>query len=81
MTVVTTADLLYDPNEVGSDLVVLCWISQGPRADDAGFDPLPGDPVRVTDADGEDLTARVVRRDDNRVWVRLDVPGLLSQLA
>ncbi len=81
MNSVVVADLIYDPNDVGSDLVVLCWISQGPRAGDSAFDPRPGDRVQVTDADGEDLVARVVRRDENRVWVQLDVPGLMSRLA
>ena len=31
-------DLLYDPNELGADWVVECWISQGPRATDATLD-------------------------------------------
>ena len=35
-------DLEYDPNEVGGDMVVECWISHGPRAGDAAFDPQPG---------------------------------------
>ncbi|MCR1782322.1 hypothetical protein KVF89_07240 [Nocardioides carbamazepini] len=74
-------DLIYDPNEVGADLVVLTWISQGPRSGDATFDPQPADLVRVTDVDGEDLRARVVGRDGNRVWVRLDVPGLIAHPA
>ena len=38
-------DLKYDPNEVGGDMVVECWISYGPpaRADDPSFDPRAGE--------------------------------------
>lgn len=32
-------DLRYDANGVGADLVVETWISHGPRANDAVFDP------------------------------------------
>ncbi len=78
MGVMTTADLIYDPNEAGADLVVTCLISQGPRADDSTFDPQPSDVLLVTDADNEDLPARVVRRDGNRVSVQLIVPELLT---
>lgn len=76
MTVMTAADLIYDPNEVGGDLVVACLISQGPRADDPSFDPRAGDALVATDVDGEDLRASVVRRDGDKVWIRLDVPEL-----
>lgn len=78
MDVMTMADLIYDPNEVGADLVVTCLISQSPRASDNSFDPQPSDMLLVTDADGEDLRARVVRRDGNRVSVQLIVPELLT---
>lgn len=78
MGVMTTADLIYDPNEVGPDLVVTCLISQSPRAADPTFDPQPSDLLLVTDADGEDLRARVVRRADNQVAVQLIVPELLT---
>ncbi|MFT4293823.1 MAG: hypothetical protein QM582_00220 [Micropruina sp.] len=74
----STADLIYDPNEVGADLVVTCLISQSPRATDTTFEPQPSDILLVTDADGEDLRARVVRRDGNQVSVQLIVPELLS---
>ncbi len=74
----STADLIYDPNEVGADLVVTRLISQSPRATDLTFDPQPSDILLVTDADGEDLRARVVRRDGNRVAVQLIVPELLT---
>ena len=78
MDVMESADLIYDPTEVGADLVVLCWISQGPRSEDGSFDPQPSDVVSVTDADGEDLWARVIRRDGNRVWVQLAGPGIAA---
>jgi hypothetical protein len=75
------ADLVFDPNDVGPDCVVECWISQGPRAADPSFDPQPGDRVSVVDEDGETLAGRVVTRDGNRVWVQVEIPGLLSQSA
>lgn len=74
-------DLVFDPNDVGPDCVVECWISQGPRAGDVSFDPQPGARVTVIDEDGETLTGRVVGREGNRVWVRVDIPGLVSQSA
>lgn len=78
MGVMTVADLIYDPNDVGSDLVVVCLVSQSPRSDDPSFDPQPGDVVGVTDIDGEDARARVVRRDGNLVWVQLDLRGVVA---
>lgn len=66
-------DLWYDANTVGADLVVVCWISHGPRADDAGFDPQPGDHVRVGDDEEPPLPARVVRRDGDRVTVQVQL--------
>ena len=74
-------DLVFDPNDVGPDCVVECWISQGPRAHDQSFDPLPGDRVTLVDEDREVLRGRVTSRDANRVWVQVDIPGLLSQSA
>jgi hypothetical protein len=70
------ADLTFDPNEVGADCVVECWISQGPRANDASFDPLPGERVTLVDDDGESARGRVTSRDGNRVWVQVEIPGL-----
>jgi hypothetical protein len=32
----------YEPNQVGPDFVVECWISHGPRAEDDEFDPPTG---------------------------------------
>lgn len=75
------ADLVFDPNDVGPECVVECWISQSPRAADPSFDPQPGDHVTVIDEDGETLAGRIVTRDDNRVWVQVEIPGLLSQSA
>lgn len=74
-------DLVFDPNDVGPDCVVECWISQGPRAADPTFDPQPGLRVTVIDEDGETLTGRVVMREANRVWVQVEIPGLLSASA
>ena len=44
-------DLWFDPNQVGGDLVVECWISHGPRADDRGSILSQGDTVLVGDDD------------------------------
>ena len=74
-------DLEYDPNEVGGDMVVECSISQGPRADDAAFDPQPGDWIVVGDDEEAPRKARVVRRDTNRVWVQVNLPGAAQALA
>lgn len=70
-------DLWYDATCVGADLVVETWISHGPRNEDAEFDPQPSDWVLVGDDEEPPLRARVVRRDNNRVWVQLDL-GLVS---
>ena len=64
-------DLWFDPNQVGGDLVVECWISHGPRAGDRAFDPQPGDTVLVGDDDEAPLSARVTRREADRVWVQV----------
>ena len=66
-------DLGFDPNDVGTDLVVECWISQSPRAADRMFDPQPGDWLVVGDDEGTPLRARVTQRDGNRVWVQIDL--------
>ena len=65
-------DLRFDPNDVGPDLVVECWISQSPRASDESFDPRPGDWILVGDDEGDPFAARVTERDGNRVWVQID---------
>ena len=78
---VRTFDLEYDPNEVGGDVVVECWISHGPRADDVAFDPLPGDWLVVGDHDAAPRRARVVRWEANRVSVRLNLPGAAHGVA
>lgn len=67
-------DLSYDPNEVGGDMVVECWISQGPRAGDPSFDPQPGDWVQAGDEELPPRRGRVIRRQDHRVWIQLDLP-------
>lgn len=74
-------DLSFDPNEVGPDLVVECWISQSPRAGDGAFDPQPGDTVAVGDDEGPPLQARVTRRDGNRVWVQVQLPPATDAVA
>lgn len=70
------ADLLYDPNGIGPDCVVECWISHGPRADDRSFDPRPGDQVSLIDDDDEPLRGRVFRREGNVVWVQVHLPAV-----
>lgn len=64
-------DLWYDATTVGSDLVVSCWISHGPRAGDSGFDPQPGDLLLVGDDEEPPLKARVIRRQGDRVDVQV----------
>ena len=75
MTLVETSppDLWFDPNAVDDSLVVECWISHGPRASDAGFDPSPGDRVTLDDGDGEPLRGSVLSRAGDRLTVRLDL--------
>ncbi|HXR23425.1 MAG TPA: hypothetical protein VN786_12785 [Acidimicrobiales bacterium] len=74
-------DLTYDPNEVGGDLVVECWLSHSPRANDADFDPQPADIVTVGDDEERPLRGRVVRRDGNRVWVQLELAAATHAVA
>lgn len=74
-------DLWFDPNTVGADLVVETWISHGPRRDDPGFDPKPGDGVLVGDDDDEPLAARVIGRDADRVTVRVELPSSANAVA
>jgi len=74
-------DLSYDPNEVGPDLVVDSWIPNGPRSGDPTFDPWPGDTVTVGDDEEPPLSARVVRRDGNRVWVQVHLPDTAHAVA
>ena len=66
-------DLGFDATSVGADLVVETWISHGPRADDASFNPQPGDWLLVGDDDEPPYRARVIRRDGNRVWTQLEL--------
>lgn len=70
-------DLWYDATTVGAGLVVETWISQGPRASDADFDPQPGDRVTVGDDEEPAIRGRVTRRDANKVWVQLEL-GLVA---
>lgn len=67
-------DLWYDAPTVGADLVAETWISHGPRADDAAFDPQAGDGVTVGDDDEPPIRGRVTRRAGDKVWVQLE-PG------
>ena len=69
-------DLSFDPNDVGPDLVVECWISQSRRADDPLFDPESGGSVSAGDDEGPPLHGRVTRRDGNRVWVQVRLPDV-----
>jgi hypothetical protein len=76
-----TYDLAYDPNEVGADMVVECWISQGPRGGDTAFDPQPGDSVTAGDDEEPPVRARVTRRDGDRVWIQLQLPNAADAVA
>jgi hypothetical protein len=78
---VSLPDLWFDPNAVGDDMVVECWISNGPRADDTSFDPAPGDWLVLDDGDEAPVRARVVARSGDRVSVRVDLAGDSSALA
>lgn len=75
------ADFMYDANEVGSDCVVRCRISSGPRSQDPAFNPQIGDRVVLVDDDGEVLRGRVTDRDGDRVWIQVELGGLLSRSA
>ena len=77
----STYDLWYDATGVGPDLVVECWISHGPRADDPTFDPQPGDRVSVGDDEEAPLSARVVRRRGDRVAVQVQIAGTSHAVA
>lgn len=72
----STHDLWYDATSVGADLVVETWISHGPRAGDAAFDPQPGDWVKLGDDDAAPVMARVVRRDGDRVSAQIELARL-----
>ena len=77
----STYDLWYDATSVGADLVVECWISHGPRATDATFDPQPGDQVFVGDDEEPPLRARVVRRHDDRLAVQVQIESTTHAVA
>ena len=74
-------DLWFDPNSVGGDMVAECWISHGPRADDATFDPAPGDLVTVGDGDEAPLRARVIKRLGDRVSVQIELSNTSAAVA
>lgn len=71
----------FDPNSDGGDMVVECWMSHGPRADDATFDPAPGDWLTVGDGDEPRLQARVVRRQGDRVSVQIQLSDSKAAIA
>lgn len=66
-------DLIYDPNDIGSDCVVRCLLSDGPRGGDLSFDPVIGDRLVLVDDDDELLIGRVTARDGDRIWVQVDL--------
>ena len=74
-------DLRYDPTEVGADMVVECWISHGPRCGDPSFAPLVGEFVLLGDDELDARSARVIRREGNRVWVQLALPQNATAVA
>jgi hypothetical protein len=49
--------------------------------ENARFDPQPGDRLTAIDEDAQPLNGRVVIRDGNRLWVQVEIPGVLSQSA
>lgn len=77
----TAYDLSYDPNEVGADMVVECWISQSPHAGDGDFDPQPGDWLTAGDDEEPPLRGRVTRRDGDRVWIQLQLSSAADAVA
>lgn len=83
MTAMTevAADLIYDPNDIGSDCVVRCLISDGPRRGDESFDPTIGDCVVLVDDDDEVLDGRVTAREGDRIWVQVDLNTPLTKSA
>lgn len=74
-------DLWFDPNSVAGDLMVECWISHGPRADDADFDPAPGDWLTVGDGEEAPLKARVIERRGDRVSVQIRLGSTSAAVA
>ena len=74
-------DLWFDPSSVAGDLVAECWISHGPRADDADFDPIPGDWLTVGDGDEAPLKAEVINRDGDRVKVQIRLGSTSAAVA
>jgi hypothetical protein len=76
-----TYDLWYDATTVGADLVVLCWISHGPRAADPTFDPSVGDHLLIGDDEEIPMPGRVVRRDGDRVSVQVQLPTAAHAVA
>jgi hypothetical protein len=66
-------DLWFDPNSVGGDMVVECWIGHGPHANDPDFAPVPGDWLVLGDGDEAPLRARVIKRQGDRVSVQIQL--------
>lgn len=77
----TPYDLWFDPNSVAGDLTVECWISHGPRAGDADFDPALGDWLTVGDGDEAPLRSRVVKRQGDRVSVQIQLSDRSTAVA
>lgn len=74
-------DLWFDPNNVGGDLVVECWISHSPHKDDIDFNPQPGDWLLAGDDEEDPLKSRVIRREGNRVWLQLQLLSTFHAVA
>ena len=74
-------DLWFDPNSVGGDMVVECWISHGPRAGDPDFVPTPGDWLMVGDGDEPPLRARVIKRQGDRLSVQIQLDAESAAVA
>lgn len=69
-------DLLFDVDALGGDMLVECRISAGPRSEDPTFDPRPDDLVRIDDGEERPLPAIVLRRNGDRVLVRVLEPTI-----
>ena len=74
-------DQWFDANSVAGDMVAECWISHGPRADDADFDPAPGDWLTVGDGDETPLRARVIKRQGDRLSVQIELSSSSAAVA